>query len=212
MWRQCNIECTAAVQSVANGWLQLAEQCGGGGSGSGMGGAAGSDWGVFNRHPAVRQAVERETRAQMRRASEAADRHMLELVDCYSTLLALTASLHAAHDQWMNAAASVSAGGQQDWLSCPLFERGSCPLSAFPAMADTLLAMYRKELALKRAMMAHIEQQTVADTGGGSDTRAVLEQYMVCWTLEPFLQAERIEEIGRVWQTECPAIAIGAAT
>ena len=27
---------------------------------------------------------------------------------------------------------------------------------------------------------------------------------MSCWTLEPFLQAERIEEIGRVWQTECP--------
>ena len=215
VWRQCNIDCTAAVQSVANGWLQLAEQCG----------PAGGDWGVFTQQPAVRQAVERETRRQMRAASESANAHLSELVECYSTLLSLTRSLHSAHDSWINTAVAslaASSDGQlseqqasDEWLSCPLFERGSRALSDFLPLADELLAMHRKELALKQAMLAHtveLAQQTGAESGGVSDTRAVLEQYMSCWTLEPFLQAERIEEIGRVWQTECPATATGSST
>lgn len=213
MWRQCNLDCTSAVQSVANHWLQLAEQCGATGANS---------WGVFAQQPAVKQAVERETRRQIRSASDQAARCMTDLVDCYATLQSLTHSLHSQHDLWINALSTSAAHSElseqqaDDSLSCPLFDRGTCSMSDFVAMADELLAMLRKELTLKQAMMEHkmeiVLQTADAADSSVSDTRAVLEQYMSCWTLEPFLQAERIEEIGRVWQTECPAVATGAAT
>ena len=213
VWRQCNVDCTAAVQSMANGWLQLAEQCG----------AAGADWGVFAQQPAVRQAVERETQKQIHSASEAATRCMADLLDCYTTLAALAHSLHSGHDDWLNAAvlsvAGVESSEQQtdERLSCPLFDRGSCSFSDFLPMADELLAMHRKELTLKQSMLAHtveIAAQSATTVAGGSvsDVRAVLEQYLSCWTLEPFLQAERIEHIARVWQTDCPAVATGSST
>ena len=213
LWRQCNIDCTAAGQSVANGCLQLTEQCG----------SASGDWGIFARHPAVRQAVERETQKQIRSASDEANRCMTDLLDCYATLQSATCSLHSQHDQWINtavlAASHTDLSEQQadDWLSCPLFDRGSCSMSDFLGLADELLAMHRKELTLKQAMLTHmleIAQQGAADGSGGaaSDMRSMLEQYMSCWTLEPFLQAVRMEEIDRVWQTECPAVATGSLT
>jgi len=204
LWRQCNLDCTACVQSVSNQWLQLSEHASG-------------DWGVFAQQPAVRQAVERETRKQILSSSDAARRCMSDLTECYATLQSVTRSLHAQHDRWVNTAAVAAAGEElseqqaEEWLGCPLFDRGSCSMTDFLAMADELLAMYRKELALKQSMLAHILDMPVSGSSV-SDVRAVLEQYMSCWTLEPFLQAARMEEIGRVWQTECPAVATGAAT
>ena len=213
LWRQCNLSCTAAVQSVSNGCLQLIE-------------GAGQDWGVFAQQPAVRQAVEREARKQIRKAQEEAEDCMSELLDSYSALHDSTRALQSRHDEWLNTAASIAAAGAElseeqadEWLGCPLFERGNCAMSEFVAMADELLAMHRKELALKRTMLQHVAsiaaQQTGANAsaaGGVSELRVVLEQYMSCWTLEPFLHAERIEEIARIWQTECPAVATGAAS
>ena len=214
VWRQCNLDCTAAVQSIANSWLQLAEQCH----------AASGDWGVFAQQPAVRQAVERQTRQQLHNAIDEATERMSELTDCYATLQSASRSLHSQHEQWLNAVLAATDERQseqqaEDWLSCPLFDRGSCSMSAFLPLADELLAMYRKELTLKQATLAHIvdiarqtSTVTAASTDSVSATRVVLEQYMSCWTLEPFLQAEHIEEIGRVWQSECPTVATGAAS
>ena len=194
-WSQCSGELVQRVQTLSNRWLSLAD-------------SADGNWGALSS-AAIQDALWREERWRMQKELRAIDDVMSDLTSCYEAMQAASSSLRAAyHADVNNRLAPLSSSSpalSSATLSTPLFSGGTLPLSSFPTLLAELTAMHRRELTLKTALLAHLATVVTADsTSIIPSMRATLEVHLSCWVLEPFLLTARLDEIKRIYESECP--------
>jgi len=174
-WSSISQQSTTILQSLLHQWVE----------------SQSLDWGFLSNQQQLRSKLFNQLHHH---------RHQL-----LHQLEASVTDLHHLYQQLHNKQQLLQSHWESDWNEELLIDfNKSSSVSLLIRSAAELTRMYRQELTLKSTILSQLKQQ-FASSSPSTDplfSSDLLDEFLSCWLLEPFLVTARISEIDKIWKSE----------